>query len=92
MDTPDTDFWYGLIFGMGVLVLGTIIVVVVLMQMGHYARARTARKDEERLVALVDRYERSVAATARYQEAAAGDLAEVRSRLDGIERLLREVE
>lgn len=82
----------GVIFGMGVLILGTIILVVLLHQGGHYARARTQRKDEERLVALVDRYERTAAATTRYQEAAAGDLAEVRTRLDAIERLLREVE
>lgn len=82
----------GVIFGTLTLTLMTIIVVVVLHQAGHYARARTARKDEERLVALVDRYERSAAATSGYQEAAAGDLAEIRSRLDAIERLLREVE
>jgi len=77
---------------MGVLTLGTIILVVVLMQVGAAARARLLRKDEERLVALVDRYERTAAASARHEEVAAGELADVRTRLDAIERLLREVE
>lgn len=84
--------WTGVIFGMGVLTLGTIILVVVLIVGERFYRARAQRQDMLRLTALVERYEQTTETTALHQEAAATDLADVRTRLESIERLLREVE
>jgi hypothetical protein len=87
----DTD-WTGVIFGMGVLVLGTVILIVVLVVAERFYRARAQRQDLLRLTALVERYERTTAETAEHQRTATADLADVRARLEAIERLLREVE
>ena len=84
--------WTGVIFGMGVLVLGTIILVVVLIVAERFYRARAVRQDMDRLVSLVERYEKTSDQTQRHEETAATELTQVRARLDGIERLLREVE
>lgn len=86
----DVD-WNGVIFGMGVLVLGTVLVVVVLIVAERFYRARVQRQDVARLNSLVERYEQTTTSTDRHQEAAAAELAEMRTRLDAIERMLREV-
>jgi hypothetical protein len=83
--------WTGVIFGMGVLILGTIILVVVLIVGERFYRARAQRQDMVRLTALVERYAASAESTARHEESVATDLAVVRNRLDSIERLLRDV-
>lgn len=84
--------WNGVIFGMGVLVLGTIILVVVLVVAERFYRARAQRRDLVRLTTLVEKYERTAAESVDHQRAATNDLAEMRTRLESIERLLREVE
>lgn len=84
--------WTGVIFGMGVLILGTIILVVVLIVGERFYRARALRQDMVRLLSLVERYEKTTESTERYQQAAATELTEVGTRLDSIDRLLREVE
>jgi hypothetical protein len=86
----DVD-WTGVIFGMGVLTLGTIILVVVLIVGERFYRARAQRQDLVRLASLVERYERTAGATEEHQRTAAGDLADVRTRLESIERMLSEV-
>ena len=86
----DVD-WTGVIFGMGVLTLGTIILVVVLIVGERFYRARAQRQDLVRLTSLVERYERTADTTEQHQKVAAGDLADVRTRLESIERMLREV-
>ena len=48
----DVD-WTGVIFGMGVLVLGTIILVVLVVTAEKFYRARTQRHDMVRLEADV---------------------------------------
>ena len=87
----DTD-WTGVIFGMGVLTLGTIILIVVLIVAERFYRARSQRRDRDVLTSLVERYEATAAVHARSQESTATDLADVRTRLTAIERILREVE
>ena len=87
----DND-WTGVIFGMGVLILCTIILVVVLVVAERFYRARAQRQDLVRLTRLVEKYERTAAASVDYQRTAIADLAEVRTQLESIERLLREVE
>lgn len=84
--------WTGVIFGMGVLILGTIILVVVLIVAERFYRARAQRQDLDRMTALVETYEQMAAEGVDHQRAATNDLAEVRTRLESIERLLREVE
>jgi hypothetical protein len=87
----DTD-WTGVIFGMGTLVLGTIILVVVLIVGERFYRARSQRQDQLKLLALVEKYEEHTATGAAQQASAAADLADVRARLESIERILREVD
>jgi hypothetical protein len=81
----------GVIFGMGTLILGTIILVVVLFVAARFYQARAQSRDSDRLLGLLERYERASEITARHQESAATDLADVRARLESIERVLREV-
>lgn len=87
----DTD-WTGVIFGMGVLILGTTILIVVLIVAERFYRARAQRQDLLRLTTLVEKYEQTTAEGTDQQRAVTADLAEIRTRLESIERLLREVE
>jgi hypothetical protein len=84
--------WTGVIFGMGTLVLGTTILIVVLIVAERFYRARAQRQDLVRLTTLVEKYEQTAAASMEHQRGASTDLAEMRARLESIERLLREVE
>ncbi len=82
----------GVLFGLGFLILATVVLVVVLIQVGAFSRARIARRDEARLQSLVDKYEHLAAESTQHQGTAAAELTVVRERLDAIERMLREVE
>jgi len=86
------DDWTGVIFGMGVLTLGTIILIVVLIVAERFYRARSQRHDMDQLAALVQKYEATTTSSTRSQESVATDLADVRTRLTAIEQILREVE
>ena len=81
----------GVIFGMGVLVLGTVILVVVLTQGVRYLNGRADRANDDRYAALNERYEALVEKVSDGQEASAADLADIRTRVGEIERLLRDV-
>jgi hypothetical protein len=81
----------GVIFGMGVLVLGTIILVVVLTQGVRYLNARADKTSEDRFAGLNERYEVLVEKVSGSQESSAADLADIRTRVVEIERLLRDV-
>lgn len=87
----DQDFWYGLIFGFGLFVLGTVILVVILTQIGAFSRARIARREQAHDQELIKRYEELAATSNQAQHAAATDLADIRARLQSIEQLLRDV-
>jgi hypothetical protein len=84
--------WMAVFFGLGFLVLATIITVVVLTQVGSYSRARIARRQEDRFRELGERYEALARSAADHQERATAELAEIRERLSAIEKILREVE
>lgn len=84
--------WTGVIFGMGVLVLGTVILVVVLIVGERFYRARAQRQDLLRMHDLVERYERYADEAEKHQESVDTGLSDVRARLTEIERMLREVE
>jgi hypothetical protein len=81
----------GIIFGMGVLTLGTTILVVVLTQGVRYLNGRADRENDDRYAALNERYEVLVEKVTGGQEASAADLADIRTRVGEIERLLRDV-
>ena len=87
----DVD-WTGVIFGMGVLVLGTVILVVVLIVGERFYRARAQRQDLLRLHDLVEKYESYAETSEKRQETVDAGLADVRGRLTEIERMMREVE
>jgi hypothetical protein len=86
-----SDDLTGVIFGMGVLVLGTTILVVVLMQAGRLLNVRSQRADDNRFAELSERYETLVEKVSSGQESSAADLADIRTRVGEIERLLRDV-
>lgn len=81
----------GVIFGMGVLVLGTTLLVVVLTQGVRFLNGRAERANDDRYAQLNERYEALVEKVSGGQEASASDLADIRSRVGEIERLLRDV-
>lgn len=88
----DQEFWYGLVFGFGVLVLGTIILIVILIQGGSFQRARMARREQAAERELLERYEDLAGRTTRNQDSVRAELSEIRDRLAEVERMLREVE
>lgn len=86
-----TDTQIGVIMGATVLTLGTIVLVTLIIQLAASWRARAAlaREEEYRRLAAD-----SVAAQGAASEAGhrlAGELADVRMRLQSIEKLLRDV-
>jgi len=85
------DEWTGVIFGMGVLTLGTIILVVVLVQVGPLLRARTEKKADSRYAELVQRYEQLATDLETQQRTTAEGVDELRTRTVEIERILRDV-
>lgn len=82
----------GVIFGIGVLTLGTVILVVALILAGSFARAKVARREELKLEELTQRYEELAAQVRAHQDTLAADTADIRSRVMEIERMLREVD
>lgn len=84
--------WTGVIFGMGVLILGTIILVVVLVLASSFAKAKIARREQHDLEALVKRYEDLASQVRDHQDTLAADTADVRRRVVEVERILREVD
>lgn len=79
-------------FGMGVLVLTTILIVVVVREIGRSKRARAEIAREAEYKLLAERYDTFTSSTAAAQERYATDVAEVRRRLTEVEALLRTVE
>lgn len=92
MNEQDTEFWYGLVFGFGGFALTAVVLVVILVQVGAFTRARMVRRDEARDQELIDKYEQLATQSQHAQESATTELAGMRQRLEAIERLLREVE
>lgn len=86
------DVIFALTFGFGGLVLSTILIMLVVRTWAgnHRARAEIARDDAFRKLAesYVGLLQKSTAAN----EASATELRELRAKVDGMERLLREVE
>jgi hypothetical protein len=92
MDEKDTEFWYGLVFGFGMVTLITVVLVVILIQVGAFTRARIARREEAKDLELIKKYETLAEETRNASSEARSELTVIRERLVAIERLLREVE
>jgi len=90
METADD--WYGLFFGLGFLILITIVLVVILIQLGAFSRARMARREQAAEQAMIDKYESLADQSAEHQKTTSAELTTIRARLDSIETMLREVE
>lgn len=86
-----SDNWMTVIFGAGSLLLCTIVVVVILIVAGRYLKTRSDRVPEEKLSELTERYQALAEAVSERQETHSADLADIRTRVVEIERLLREV-
>jgi uncharacterized membrane protein len=86
------DFWYGLVFGGGMFLLLTVILVVILIQLGAFQRARIARREESQDMELIKKYEALATAHERTEERLVAELSEIRARVVATEELLREVE
>lgn len=84
--------WTGVIFGMGVLILGTVILVVVLILAGRLLAIRQQRAEDSRYVELTEQYAELAARVASGQESAAETLADIQARTAEVERMLREVD
>ncbi len=89
MDEVD---WNGVFFGLGFLVLATVVLVVVLIQLGAFSRARISRRQEDEFQALSEKYEALAVESTDTQQTTVAELTAIRGRLDEIERMLREVE
>lgn len=83
--------WTGVIFGMGVLVLGTVILVVVLVLVGRFVTDRAQRNADRRYAELAERYEALAEKVSAGQDAETESLTEIRTRVTEIERMLRDV-
>lgn len=83
---------WGMAFGMGVLILGTIILTVFMWQMFVTYRARAALTRETEYKKLVGQATMAEKRSVAEQERTATELGEVKQRLANIERLLKEVE
>ena len=80
------------VFGFGFMALLTILIVVVVREIGSSKRARAEVAREEEYKKLAERYDTFTASTATQQERHATEMGEVRRRLTDIEELLRSVE
>ena len=83
---------FGIGFGLGVLILGTVILVVVINQFGRVwaARASDARETQyQKLAAQATNYQRRAVAE---QEKLVNEVAVLTERLGRIERVLQQVE
>jgi uncharacterized membrane protein len=80
-----------MLFAIGVLALGTAIIITVLILTGTFAKARIARREEEKLEELIQRYDDLATQIRNHQDALAADTSDVRRRVVEVERMLREV-
>lgn len=86
------DDWSSVIFGMGVLVLGTVLIITVVLAATRLAQARADATRERRLQELTRKYQDSTEETLELGRQTTAELADVRRRLERIEQVLKTVE
>lgn len=93
--TSETD-WEGVIFGigfgLGFFILGTIILVVVIKQFGESRRAKMLVAREEAYRQLAERYDALQAEAVTHQRQTLDELRALAARTASIEQLLRTVD
>ncbi len=83
---------FGVGFGLGFLILGTIILIVVIRQFGESRRAKMLVAREEAYRQLAERYDALQAEAAATQRQTLDELRALNQRTSSIETLLRSVE
>lgn len=92
----DTTSWPEVIlavtFGFGVLVLGTILIVVVIRTLAANTQAKAAAARDDAFRMLAESYDALLQRTTVAQQANTEQLAQIRTRVESMEHLMRTVE
>jgi hypothetical protein len=88
----DTSTWPGAIAFVGVLIVGTVLILGAAATILEFRKTRVAANQDESLRQLVRRFEQLAENSLDAQQRVAADVAELRSRTTSIEQILRTVE
>lgn len=88
----DTSTWPGAIAFVGVLIVGTVLILGAAATVLEFRKTRVAANQDESWRQLVRRYEQLAENSLDAQQRVATDVAELRSRAASIEQTLRTVE
>lgn len=88
----DTSTWPGTIAFVGVLIVGTVLILGAAATILEFRKARVAADQDESMRQLVRRFEQLAENSLDAQQRVAADVAELRSRTASIEQILRTVE
>jgi hypothetical protein len=88
----DTSTWPGAIAFVGVLIVGTVLILGAAATILEFRKTRVAADQDESMRQLVRRYEQLAENSLDAQQRVAADVAELRSRTTSIEQILRTVE
>jgi hypothetical protein len=88
----DTSTWPGAIAFVGVLIVGTVLILGTAATILEFRKTRVAANQDESMRQLVRRYEQLSENSLDAQQRVAADVAELRSRAASIEQILRTVE
>ena len=88
----DTSTWPGAIAFVGVLIVGTVLILGAAATILEFRKTRVAADQNESMRQLVRRYEQLAENSLDAQQRVAADVAELRSRTTSIEQILRTVE
>ena len=91
-DTPWSSEALGIMFAFGFLALVTVLVVVLVRAVADYRKAKMIAGNEQQYRTLVQRYEQLAETTLDAQQRACTELVELRTRVAGVEQVLRTVE
>lgn len=90
--TPWSEVVIGITFGMGFLVLLTIVVVVVIRAVTRTKVANAALTRDDAYRKLAENYDAHLSRTAAAERDIRDELASIRARIEAIESLLRSVD
>jgi ABC-type phosphate transport system auxiliary subunit len=88
----DTSTWPGAIAFVGVLIVGTVLILGAAATILEFRKTRVAADQDESMRQLVRRYEQLAENSLDAQQRVAADVSELRSRTTSIEQILRTVE
>lgn len=88
----DTSTWPGTIAFVGVLIVGTVLILGAAATILEFRKTRVAANHDASLRQLARRYEQLAENSLDAQQRVAADVSELRSRTASIEQILRTVE